>query len=57
MKQLIGRFSQLMTPVKTTKRDLQQLLMEEKTPLRDTDKVSSESHEKERMALMSKQTE
>ncbi len=57
MKQLIGHFSQPMTSVKTPKRDLQQLLMEEKTPLRDTDQVSSESHEKKHMALMSKQTE
>jgi hypothetical protein len=36
--------------VKTPKRDLQQLLMEEKTPLRDADQVHSESHEKKHMA-------
>ncbi len=36
--------------MKTPKRDLQQLLMEEKTPLRDADQVCSESHETKRMA-------
>jgi hypothetical protein len=41
---------QPLTPVKTPKHDLQQLLMEEKTPLRDADQVCSESHEKKRMA-------
>ncbi len=41
---------QPLTPVKTPKHDLQQLLMEEKTPLRNADQVRSESHEKKRMA-------
>jgi hypothetical protein len=35
--------------VKTPKGDLQQLLMDEKTPLRDADQVRSELHEKKRM--------
>jgi hypothetical protein len=39
-----------LTLVKTPKCDLQQLLMEEKTPLRDADQVRSESHEKKHMA-------
>jgi hypothetical protein len=38
------------THVKTPKRDLQQLLMDKKTPLRDADQVQSELHEKKRMA-------
>jgi hypothetical protein len=41
---------QPLTPVKTPKCDLQQLLMEEKTPLRDADQVRSELHEKKSMA-------
>jgi hypothetical protein len=41
---------QPLTPVKTLKHDLQQLLMEEQTPLRDADRVCSESHEKKRVA-------
>jgi hypothetical protein len=41
---------QPLTPVKTSKLDLQQLLMEEKSPLRDADQVHSESHEKKHMA-------
>jgi hypothetical protein len=41
---------QPLTPVKTPKHDLQQLLMEEKTPLRAADQVRSESHEKKCMA-------
>jgi hypothetical protein len=41
---------QPLTPVKTPKRDLQQLLMEEKIPLWDADRVHSKSHEKKRMA-------
>jgi hypothetical protein len=41
---------QPLTPVKTPKCDLQQLLMDKKTPLRDADQVRSESHEKKRMA-------
>ncbi len=36
--------------MKTPKCDLQQLLMEEKTPLRAADQVCSESHEKKCMA-------
>ncbi len=41
---------QPLTPVKTPKHDLQQLLMEdEKTPPRDADRVHSESHEKKCM--------
>ncbi len=36
--------------MKTQKCDLQQLMMEEKTSLRDADQVCSESHEKKRMA-------
>jgi hypothetical protein len=39
-----------LTPVKTPKHDLQKLLMEEKTPLRDADQLGSEFHEKKRMA-------
>jgi hypothetical protein len=38
-----------LTPVKTPKHDLQQMLMDEKTPLRDADQVRSESNEKKRM--------
>ncbi len=41
---------QSLTPVKTPKHDLQQLLMEKETPLRDADQVRSESHEKKCMA-------
>jgi hypothetical protein len=41
-----GSLPQPLTPVKTPKHDLQQMLMEEKTPLRDADQVCSESHEK-----------
>ncbi len=41
---------QPLTPVKIPKHDLQQLLMDEKTPLRDADQVQSELHEKKRMA-------
>jgi hypothetical protein len=41
---------QPLTPVKTPKHDLQQLLMKKKTPLRDADQVHSELHEKKRMA-------
>jgi hypothetical protein len=41
---------QPLTPVKTPKNDLQQLLMEEKTLLRDADEVRSESHKKKHMA-------
>ncbi len=41
---------QPLTPVRTPKCDLQQLLMEEKTPLRAANQVRSESHEKKRMA-------
>jgi hypothetical protein len=40
---------QPLTPVKTPKHSLQQLLMEEKTQLRAADRVCSESHEKKRM--------
>ncbi len=39
-----------LTPVKMPKRDLQQMLMEEKTPLQDADQVRSESNEKKHMA-------
>ncbi len=39
-----------LTPVKTPQRDPQQLLMDEKTPLRNADRVQSESHEKKHMA-------
>jgi hypothetical protein len=39
-----------LTPVKTPKCDLQQLLMDEKTPLRDADQLRSELNEKKRMA-------
>jgi hypothetical protein len=42
--------SQSLTPVKTPKHDLQQLLMDKKTPLRDADQVRSELHEKKCMA-------
>jgi hypothetical protein len=41
---------QPLTPVKTPKRVLQHLLMDKKTPLRDAERVQSESHEKKRMA-------
>jgi hypothetical protein len=41
---------QPLTHVKTPKRDLQQLLMDKKTPLRDADQVRSELHEKKCMA-------
>ena len=41
-----------LTPVKTPKRDLQQMLMEKKTPLWDADRVRSESNEKKRMAQL-----
>ncbi len=41
-----------LTPMKTPKRDLQQMLMEEKTPLRDADWVRSESNEKKHMAQL-----
>jgi hypothetical protein len=41
-----------LTPVKMPKRDLQQMLMEEKTPLREADQVRSESNEKKRMAQL-----
>ncbi len=41
-----------LTPVKMPKRDLQQMLMEEKTPLRDADRVCSESNEKKHMAQL-----
>ncbi len=41
-----------LTPVKTPKHDLQQMLMEEKTPLRDADQVHSESNEKKHMAQL-----
>ncbi len=40
---------QPLTPVKTPKHDLQQLLMEEKTPLSDADQVRTESHKKKHM--------
>ncbi len=46
-----------LTPMKTPKRDLQQMLMEEKTPLREADRVRSESNEKKRMDNLLKQTE
>jgi hypothetical protein len=36
--------------VKTPKHDLQQMLMDKKTPLRDADRIRTESHEKKRMA-------
>jgi hypothetical protein len=42
-----------LTPVKTAKCDLQQMLMDEKTPLRDADRVHSESNEKNSMAKIS----
>jgi hypothetical protein len=41
---------QPLTLVKTPKHDLQQLLMDGKSPLRDADQVRSESHEKKCMA-------
>jgi hypothetical protein len=41
---------QSLTPVKTPNHDLQQMFMEEKTPLRDADRIQTESHEKKRMA-------
>ncbi len=43
----------LLTPVKTPKHDLQQMLMDQETPLRDADQVRSESNEKKRMAQIS----
>ncbi len=36
--------------MKTPKRDLQQMLMDEKTPLRDADCIQTKSQEKKRMA-------
>ncbi len=48
-KRIDRSLPQPLTPVKTPTSDLQQLSMEEKTPLRDADKVHSESHEKKRM--------
>jgi hypothetical protein len=36
--------------VKTPKRDLQQMLMDKKTPLRDADRIQTKLHEKKRMA-------
>ena len=36
--------------MKTPKRDLQQMLMDEKTPLRDADRIQTKSQEKKRMA-------
>ncbi len=36
--------------MKTPKRDLQQMLMDEKTLLRDADRIRTKSHEKKRMA-------
>ncbi len=42
-----------LTTVKTPKCDLQQMLMEEKTPLKDADQVHSESNEKKHMAQIS----
>jgi hypothetical protein len=44
-----------LTPVKMPKRDLQQMLMEEKTPLRDADQVRSESNEKKRMVQLTQE--
>jgi hypothetical protein len=41
-----------LTPAKMPKRDLQQMLMEEKTPLWDADRVRSELNEKKRMAQL-----
>ena len=41
-----------LTPVKMPRRDLQQMLTEEKTPLRDADRVRSGSNEKKRMAQL-----
>jgi hypothetical protein len=41
-----------LTPMKTPLCDLQQRLMEEKTPLRDADQVCSELNEKKRMAQL-----
>ncbi len=41
-----------LTPVKMPKHDLQQMLMEEKTPLQDADQVHSESNEKKCMAQL-----
>ncbi len=41
---------QSLTPVKTPKHNLQQMLMDKKTPLRDADCVRSELHEKKHMA-------
>jgi hypothetical protein len=41
---------QSLTPVKTSKCDLQQMLMGKKTPLRDADRIQTESHEKKHMA-------
>ncbi len=43
---------QPLTPVKTPKHDIQQLLIDKKTPLRDADRVRSDLHEKKRMALI-----
>ena len=39
-----------LTPMKTPKHDLQQMLMDEKTPLRDADRIQTKSQEKKRMA-------
>ncbi len=41
-----------LTPVKMPKRDLQQMLMEKKTPLRNADQGRSELNEKKRMAQL-----
>ncbi len=46
-----------LTPVKTPKCDLQQMLMDEKIPLRDADRVCSESNEKSVWPKLLKQTE
>jgi hypothetical protein len=46
-----------LTPVKMPKRDLQQMLMEEKTSLWDADQVRSDTNEKSAWHNLLKQTE